>query len=546
MQARATARTLAVLTASALGACGDAPSAPGTRDRGPIVPTWEWSGMSGHIGVQLNGGQPEAGFEYGISYYSSVFSLNDRQAEGAQLGWGSWLIPDNRSFAQALCPVGTVARDNWPERGPTYRDVYQTMEGGLGQWTTTRFPSSRPKFRANSTPDCYSTQVATPGWEFYTKPLSDDKLGLAQLSNRLLLPPDGVTLDTTGSPTVLGYGWLALPIVAAHTSPRGVATGDQSWTLFLHASNFTGPVAFFTPETWSAVNATDPTGTGRGHDARPAYHPQVALEVGNTPMITSRDSSGTLYRRIPRLTFPADVDGDAVLIRDVRYYSKQAIWDGIAAWIANGTPATEFQSTGAFAPRMDTRFFGVRLGGSPIIPGNEFDAAAVATPGGDAFALTWSSALEAGVLPEYYVQITGGWSAVPASAVPTETGLAAQVFPPAPRGTIEDLDDSAGSPWSSALWAAGPFTANLNDGSNVDYVWYRFIDQPAITRLGLDASELTQLQSWAESLHTNGGVNGVSFAPPSSGTLATIQATALVTPPTGLEAGYVPIVIRQY
>ena len=62
MQARASARTLAVLTASALGACGDAPSAPGTRDRGPIVPTWEWSGMSGHIGVQLNGGQPEAGF----------------------------------------------------------------------------------------------------------------------------------------------------------------------------------------------------------------------------------------------------------------------------------------------------------------------------------------------------------------------------------------------------------------------------------------------------------------------------------------------------
>ena len=55
MQARASARTLAVLTASALGACGDAPSAPGTRDRGPIVPTWEWSGMSGHIGVQLNG-----------------------------------------------------------------------------------------------------------------------------------------------------------------------------------------------------------------------------------------------------------------------------------------------------------------------------------------------------------------------------------------------------------------------------------------------------------------------------------------------------------
>ena len=44
----------------------------------------------------------------------------------------------------------------------------------------------------------------------------------------------------------------------------------------------------------------------------------------------------------------------------------------------------------------------------------------------------------------------------------------------------------------------------------------------------------------------NAGVNGVSFAPPSSGTLATIQTTVFVTPPTGLEAGYIPIVIRQY
>ena len=90
------------------------------------------------------------------------------------------------------------------------------------------------------------------------------------------------------------------------------------------------------------------------------------------------------------------------------------------------------------------------------------------------------------------------------------------------------------------------FEPEIAQASLAEPIQAVFIDQPAITRLGLDASELTQLQSWAESLHANAGVNGVSFGPPSSGTLATIQATALVTPPTGLEAGYVPIVIRQY
>jgi hypothetical protein len=85
--------------------------------------------------------------------------------------------------------------------------------------------------------------------------LPPHKLGLAQLSNRLLLTPDGITLDALGSAGLLGNGWLALPLIPAYTPASGVPTGDQSWTLFLHAANFRGPVAFFTPELWSAINA---------------------------------------------------------------------------------------------------------------------------------------------------------------------------------------------------------------------------------------------------------------------------------------------------
>jgi hypothetical protein len=80
----------------------------------------------------------------------------------------------------------------------------------------------------------------------------------------------------------------------------------------------------------------------------------------------------------------------------------------------------------------------------------------------------------------------------------------------------------------------------------VDYVWYKFIDQPAIQRLGLSDVERNKLQMFVESLHANSGVEGPTFAAPTSGTLAMIDPTQLVMPPTGFEVGYVPIVISQY
>ena len=96
---------------------------------------------------------------------------------------------------------------------------------------------------------------------------------------------------------------------------------------------------------------------------------------------------------------------------------------------------------------------------------------------------------------------------------------------------------------TSARWAAGPFTTTLNNGSVVDYVWYRFIDQPAIMNLGLSAADRTKLQTWAESVHAQGV--SLTIAPPSSGQLASFDPGILVTPPAGLTRGYVPLAIGQ-
>jgi hypothetical protein len=511
----------------------------------PIL-TAEATGLTGYVSGALNA-QP-AGFTYGFSSFASISTLDPAPAANTQLGWGTWIIPNNQAFTQPLCPVGTYARDNWPDRGPSYRDVFQTIEGGPGEWTSTKFPSSAPKFRMNSTPDCYTTEVATTGWSFYGSALPANRLGVVQLSNRLLAAPDGIVFTGASDPTLLGYAWLALPIIPAYTSPLGLAAGDQSWTLFLDAANFKGPVAFFTPEIWTEVAATDHTSAGRSMDAQPGITGSLALEIGNAPMFTSHDASGTRYRRIPRLTFPVAAGASrATLHQDMRYYSKAAIWNAVGNWIQNGVAATQMDPAGWVPASVTNPGVSLTIGGSTVNAAALVSSDVFLTPGGgQAWGIGWTAAAtDTGVLPEYYREQGNTWTAVPASQVPRETWLADQSFTHATRGAVGQLDQSPSAPWASAQSSAGPFTAVLADGSSVDYVWYKFIDQPAIARLGLSAAVKLQLQTFVESLHEHSGVSGLTIAPPSSGKLATLDAAQIVTPPAGMEKGYVPVVIRQ-
>ena len=55
----------------------------------------------------------------------------------------------------------------------------------------------------------------------------------------------------------------------------------------------------------------------------------------------------------------------------------------------------------------------------------------------------------------------------------------------------------------------------------------------------------SRLQSFIEELHMTWSIDQDYMAPPSSGTLAALDPALLVSPPNGLEVGYVPIVTRQ-
>ncbi len=421
------------------------------------------------------------------------------------------------------------------------------MEGGIGLWIGTKFPSTTPLFRVNATPNCYLVEIGSPGWAFHAQHrLVGQELGLAQLTNRILLPPDGVSFAAVTHSTIFGHGWIALPLIAPHTPTSGPPVGGQSWTLFFNAANFKGPVAFFVPDVWTSLSATYAPDVARGHDVRPAEIGGVAIEIGQTSAFTATATSGVQYRRIPRLTFDADNTGRAVLLQDVRLYSKSAIWNAVAQWIQNGIPTNAFDPAGIFSPTISGAGAPLTSEGDPVTLTGDFYAGTLSTSAGTpAFGFQWSGALEPGVLPEYFRKEAAGWRPIPASDVPADTRLSDQTFPLAQDVAIEALDTSEGSPWDSSKWAAGPFTAYFDD-STVQYVWYKFIDQPAIARLGLQAGELQRLQAFVESLHQNAGVNGPAMLPPSSGTLAALHSGVFVAPPLGLERGYVPIAIGQY
>jgi len=167
----------------------------------------------------------------------------------------------------------------------------------------------------------------------------------------------------------------------------------------------------------------------------------------------------------------------------------------------------------------------------------------VGRSGSCSYGLKWKES--PAVFPQYFKQDGDKMMAVPASQVPPETGLAAQVFAPAVVGKPYTSPTGAGTVWSDPGPKSGPFTVVLTDGSQVTYYWYRFVDQPALQHLHLNKTERARLQARIEWIQAHWPITRNYIAPPSGGVLATLDPALIVTPPRGMEIGYVPIVTRQ-
>ena len=156
-------------------------------------------------------------------------------------------------------------------------------------------------------------------------------------------------------------------------------------------------------------------------------------------------------------------------------------------------------------------------------------------------------------LPEYYKLVKTGnddkgqWIAVSPKEVPAETGLHNADFSnpdkrtPVAYVTPEDKE----SCWKTPGPVAGPFKLNWVMASTMTYYWYRFADQPALLNADLSKEEREEMQRRVELLHRNWTKDREYLPPPLIGKLAEIDPALIVTPPKGMEVGYVPIVTRQ-
>jgi len=467
---------------------------------------------------------------------------------------------------------GTWMHPHHDKPAPEGLKLYSDIEGGLGWWRDTRFATKTPKFIMGGVALNFVAWANGPGagkGRSWVEPKG--KYGIAQLNPWLVWPPDGLNLKQGTCGELFGSGYLPLPLTKAKSTTAGknVPTGNQCWTLFLNAGNFKGPVAFFTPYFWSRPSVDDPRLSGMFFDSRPSGNRKIfSMETQHIQCSQTTDSKGRTYARIEPTRFPVGPDGNSVVLHKITSYSKQALWDGVEAWLDGGDPVDGIDPKGASVNKLNERRasgFSIRM---PHVPREEYAAIAI-----DSFMravvtdpLTYGFRLDsklvtrtdtaAGALvtmPEYYQLVKdekaskGKWVAVAPEDVPAETGLVKVSFTPANRKPPEPYvtPDDADSCWKKPGPVAGPFKARPGDGSVVTYYWYRFADQPALLNADLTDKERETLQKRVEKLHRHWTKDRDYLAPPTVGKLADIDPALIVTPPRGMEVGYVPIATRQ-
>lgn len=499
-------------------------------------------GLHGYIGFDSS--KPPEGFGAGISFYSAIWPLVDKPLANFQIGLpGTWIIPENSDAHFPLCPKGTLARDNWPERGPTWGNVFQTVEGGLGYWDGNRFRYGPPKFSMNGTPSCYDLEIASPGWSFFynSASLPDSEMGVAQLSNRILVPPDGLTFEGNPNGQFLGYAWMALPFMDAKEGPP--PTGDQSWTLFLNASNFKGPVAYYIPETWSKISKNYQADYGRGLDARPGEMGGGAMEINTVPRMDLKISGDSVFYKIPKLQFPLDDQGRTILVKEVKYYSKTALFNTFKGWRDGKVDCSgKFDHHGEWKPALTTRMPVFDQGGIKLAKMDSVFKTMIFLD--NIFGIQWkkNSFTEVGIFPQYY-KVSSDKSRIPAIASEVPADLVAGEFELAGRGNPY-TSPNCGS-WSTPGPKSMPIDVVLADGSTVTYCWYRFVDQPSLQQFQWTREEKERLQSLVEKIHAKWLIDKEYIEPPKTGKLVSLDPALIVQPPKGFEIGYVPIVIGQ-
>lgn len=541
------------------------------------VPLWVILFLSAFLGLpNLSKAQILDAQKSGFTWISTEDVLDKTFGAGYTMYSAAWPIfkhyPGPERFQTGLSSSWLTTQ----RTGTEPAQFYTTIEGGLGWWHDTRFGTKVPKFIMGGVsynfyawangPGAGRSDILPNGDRDWSTP--GGKYGVAQLSNRLLWAPDGLNMAQSLNGEMLGYGYTPLPLTEPipNTNGTAVETGNQCWTLFLNATNFKGPATFFLPTFWTEPALLDPSLAGLFLDSRPS-EPNVGfgIEHAGSPAIISTDNNGIPYAKVNRLQFPANNEDNSMILSQVSVYSKNALWNDLESWF-NGGPAV--------LPGLNQ----AGISGVSFVNNGGAMAAEIGQNGPNGIkhdidlnyidniqqnANTMGFAYDLDVvdkkdrnflLPEYYkLDPDNLWRPIEQSAVPASTNLSTTPVPTSSRPETPYLTplepdcqwQDPNGPWNSPGPTAGPFTADLGDGTTVTYYWYRFVDQPAIIHANLPEDIRTKLQSRVELIHSNWSHTDEYLTPPAIGKIATLDPAAIIQPPAGLEVGYVPIVTRQ-
>ena len=649
------------------------------------------NGLFGHVRAFVSE-SPRSGDGYGFSFYISVYPLIENSFNNFQIGLPStWVIPDNRFFNKQLCPPGTFGGDNWPHlKGEKFQFHFQTMEGGVGYWGSSRFPTRVPKYRINGTPNCYTHEISSPGWGFTDAiPLTCDEMGLAQLSNRILIPPDGLNFEEDTNGEILGTAWMAMPFTTrkgyyrlqtesmesnqclqgnqsgvvttetisessldqlffiedrhdgyvrlehtnneitlegaqvlpgasfggaarmqhgnetgkwwkmisvgeeyyqltnfflegrnkclelddasgrafmkdceANPSPQqkwkftGVThnnvtpVGDKSWTLFMNAQNFKGPLAFWIPDTWSKVSIGHDSLAARGLDARPMHISQGSMEVNTIPYFMEKTDAGEIFTKIPKMEFPVNVHNETPLMMRISYYDASSVYTDVKKWFDGGSMIKGPFNWSFIGPNVQPGDISLTQGENKV-PVDFDDIVTLSRPTGinSSYGFDWVSRDDAGTFPQYYKKSFGRIKAIRESDVPDNIGLKEKTFEAKPPLSDFSIIDQNIECYGSLTASTDLDTVLLNDGTRVVYTWYRFVDQPSLHQYNLSTTAKNSLQEKVNKIHRNWSITDQYLPGPgaslNSTNLVSFDENLLVTPPPGKEVGFVPIVLKQ-
>jgi hypothetical protein len=466
------------------------------------------------------------------------------------------------------------------------RDGYHCMEGGAGYKPYLRFRSqyTPQKFTTGAVAGGFgsfcngpgqgvpsfnrSRSSATLGWD---KNLG--RYGAAQLSNCLLYPLDGIGFKDRTNNQMLGYGYYALPLTEPKDSTAGsdAPSGNHCWTLFFNTKNFSGPVCFFTPYHWAKYSIENPHLYGRCLDS--SFLKVNSIYQRETNVIPGKKwtaPNGDAYYRITPFSMASD-DDRVGRLGSMPMTIDSTMWDQLEAWFKGGKPAPA--SFGKLGDEIHVRNSkGGRLAfqiDKISVSSSNF---AVWTKDSDptASAFKWQGPLVKKLahedlvqIPEYYRLKKGSKSidAIPESDVPKESTLQNVRFPEDAKDDFEfdhfvhdpirtplhpdyKYSDKVVDVWKTPGPVAGPFVTQLSDGSQVVYYWYKFNEQPSILNSDMDDEERALIQKRVELLHAHWSKEDHYFPDPEQ-ELASLDEGLIVTPPEGLEVGYVPICVHQ-